>query len=563
MNIEQNLDRIIQAKSAIIRSLQEKNSDIPDNTLIDNIPTYIENLPTSGGEGGGNASGELTQKYPGATVLRIVVPHENYDFTIKLCGNSNPTYDVDWGDDIIEYQKKATEVQHHIYSKPGVYDINIFNLSENVFFGSCENIEMPGGITNYISTLFNNRNNDVWNNKYYIIKHDNICTDIILGDKITKISEYAFTDNNTLKNIKMGNIITYIEGSCFQNCYNLSTVALSTSVSTIRSSTFQNCHNLSSINLSSVTSIDTYAFQNCHNLSSIDLSSVTSINSYAFQNCYSLAKVILPSSLTSIANYSFSTCRSLQHLVIPPNFKTLGNYAFQNCYSLNTIVSQALTAPTIYAYTFPNSTSYAYTKRYIYIYKDATGYDSGNWQTYLINKGWEIRYIEEMEEKIPTVLKLKTTDNFFQRLDVLGNAELINYELINDEYIYYFDNDIEEIGAFSFYKRALKNIVVPEGVEVLYKSFNQCTSLEEVDLPSTLTTIDEYSFSGCTNLHTLICRSMVAPTSANATWNNIGSKVPSGVKKRLLIYRNATGYDSSNTYWNELFNKGFTIEYLD
>ena len=116
MNITDNLIRIKEGKDNIIKSLKNKGVDIADNTLINEIPTIIDNAEIGGG-GGDTPSQpetpELVQKYEGASVFRINVPTDNYEFAINLCNNaSTATYDVDWGDGSLE-SGLTTDEQHH------------------------------------------------------------------------------------------------------------------------------------------------------------------------------------------------------------------------------------------------------------------------------------------------------------------------------------------------------------------------------------------------------------------------------------------------------------------
>ena len=99
MNITDNLIRIKEGKDNIIKSLKNKGVSIADNTLINEIPTIIDNAEIGGGGGSDTPvqpeTPELVQKYEGATVFRINVPEDNYEFAINLCNDaSTATYDV-------------------------------------------------------------------------------------------------------------------------------------------------------------------------------------------------------------------------------------------------------------------------------------------------------------------------------------------------------------------------------------------------------------------------------------------------------------------------------------
>ena len=570
MNITDNLIRIKEGKENIIKSLKNKGVSIADNTLINEIPTIIDNAEIGGG---GDTPvqpeiPELVQKYEGASVFRINVPEDNYEFAINLCNDATKaTYDVDWGDGTLEYGL-TTDEQHHIYSKAGIYDVNIYNISKDITLG--------GGDTNSnINFLFNNSNNDSWGYNNFQKTKDLIKLYLLIGKNITSIGDNAFRFNPYLIYINLSDSVTSIGSSAFGFCRNLRYINIPNSVTTIKSHAFINCSALSSLYLpknitklndyifsgcesltkitipESVTSIGAYAFSNCSSLQSVNISdNITSIESYAFESCTSLTEITIPESVTSIGGYAFkgcncltkitipesvtsiggfvfyycislqsveipesvtsissntfSNCSSLQSVVIPNNVTSISNTAFSACYYLQSIICLNPTAPTISSSSFPTS-SFRYTKRYLYVPKDSQGYTEGNWKTYLIDKGWELRYIEDKPEKTPTTLKLKTKNNFFHNLQAIGQANLIDYELIDNEYIYHFDDKITELTEYTFYNKVLEEIELPESVEIIGTyAFSKCSSLQSIVIPEGVTSIGTYAFSNCSSLQSIV-----------------------------------------------------------
>ena len=610
MNITENLTRIKQGKDDIITALQNKGSDIKNDTLINEISNYVDKLEIGGGGDTPSVPTELVQKYEGATVFRIAVPEDNYEFAINLCNNaSTATYDVDWGDGVLEYGK-TTDEQHHTYSKAGTYDVNVYNISKGITLGGSYQITLGFNSNEKITIyyLFDNTNNDYWGVYRYIVNKDYICTDILIGKGVTYIGSSAFNNCPSLQSIVISNSVKSIEDYAFQDCSSLQSVVIPEGITSIGSNTFQSCSSLQSIVIpDGVTSIGSSAFYGCTSLQSIVIpDGVTSIGSSAFQNCYSLQSVVIPEGITSIGNYIFQSCSSLQSIVIPDGVTSIGSSAFYGCTSLQAITINSLTAQTIQSTSFPTS-NFKYTKRYLYVPKESTGYDSGNFKTYLIDKGWELRYLED-REKTPTTLKLKTTNNFFHNLLSLGQANLIDYELINDEYIYNFDNKITELTQYIFYHPVLEEIIIPEGVTSIGRyAFHQCNRLQSVTIPDSVTSIEERAFYNCSILTTvsipegvtsigvsvftncynlqsvvipnsltsietsvfqacyalqsITCKAMVAPTITSYTFSYIGQNVPTDTPKVLRVPEGAEGYDSGNwkTY---VIDKGYTLEYV-
>ena len=58
---------------------------------------------------------------------------------------------------------------------------------------------------------------------------------------------------------------------------------------------------------------------------------VTSIGDYAFSNCTSLTSVIIPDNVTNIGNYAFNGCSSLTSVNMPDSITNILDYAFYNC----------------------------------------------------------------------------------------------------------------------------------------------------------------------------------------------------------------------------------------
>lgn len=104
-------------------------------------------------------------------------------------------------------------------------------------------------------------------------------------------------------------------------------------------------------------------------------------------------------------------------------------------------------------------------------------------------------------------------------------------------------------------------LVLEEGITNLSPSvyygynFADCTSLQSVDLPSTLTLLGCYEFKGCTSLSRITSRATIAPT----VQTTFGYKTFDGVKSggQLIVPEGATGYQN----WLNAGLNGWTIIY--
>ena len=122
-------------------------------------------------------------------------------------------------------------------------------------------------------------------------------SEYIIGEGVTEIGEWAFSDCSNIKNITIPDGVTKIAKRAFQGCSGLTNIIIPGSVSSIGDNAFTNCSGLTSIIIpDGVTSIGYQAFSNCNAMTSVTIpNSVTEIGEWAFIKC---------SSLTSIANYA-------------------------------------------------------------------------------------------------------------------------------------------------------------------------------------------------------------------------------------------------------------------
>ena len=180
------------------------------------------------------------------------------------------------------------------------------------------------------------------------------CWVITFDKDVTKIGYYAFygyqTDCNKLTSVTIGDSVTTIGEYAFSNCESLTSVTIPDSVTTIGEWAFYYCESLTSVTIgNSVTTIGDSAFLCCSKLTSVTIpDSVTTIGGGAFKSCTSLTSVTIPDSVTTIGDSAFGECSSLKE------FK--GKFAADNGRCLimdNTIIAYANASGT--TYTIPDS----------------------------------------------------------------------------------------------------------------------------------------------------------------------------------------------------------------
>ena len=106
---------------------------------------------------------------------------------------------------------------------------------------------------------------------------------------------------------------------------------------------FHNCRGLTSVTIpNSVTHIDWKAFYGCSGLTSVTIpNSVTYIGSDAFSDCSGLTSVTIPNSVTYIGSDAFSDCSGLTSVTIPNSVTYIGSDAFSGCSGLTSVIWNA------------------------------------------------------------------------------------------------------------------------------------------------------------------------------------------------------------------------------
>ncbi len=233
-------------------------------------------------------------------------------------------------------------------------------------------------------------------------------------------------------------------------------------VTSVAENAFRVCLDLKNIMFegnSQLTSIGEHAFDNCSSLETITIpSSVTNIGSCAFQNCISLDSVIFEgnSQLTSIEEGAFWHCSSLTSILIPSSVTSIAGPILYGCSSLTNIIV------------------------------DENGvYDSRDNCNALI------------ETSTNTLLSgCKTT---------------------------IIPSSVTSIGEYAFSGCVDLTSIIFEGNSQLRSiganAFSGCNGLESVEIPTSVTTIDNYAFSYCSNLETITIPKSVKKVAENAFSN--------------------------------------------
>ena len=172
----------------------------------------------------------------------------------------------------------------------------------------------------------------------YAFYKNNYLETVSIGDGISKIGEYAFSECAKLTDFVALGVVEIIEECTFGGDTALETVQLN-GVKKICDAAFYNNTALVSIDLSTVLEVGYCAFENCTSLKELNLLEVVILDDGAFRNNQSVTKVVMPKveviGIEALSNLSVSTITlpNTVHEVRPMAFynnKNQTSFTYQN-----------------------------------------------------------------------------------------------------------------------------------------------------------------------------------------------------------------------------------------
>ena len=289
----------------------------------------------------------------------------------------------------------------------------------------------------------------------------------------------------------------------FASCSSLTSITIPNSVKSIAGGTFEDCSSLESITL---PFIGTKAAE------AGDFGSIFGGNSYEYFVPESLKSVTITGNVTSICSSAFKSCRNLTSIVIPESVTSIGNRAFGDCTSLTSIslpfVGAELdgTSNTHFGYIFGVASP---TGQGTYIPQTLTSVKiTGKNVTRIAANAFK-----DCSQLTSITIPASVTsigDGAFSsgKINSLYITDIakwcqIEFEANSAHPLYIADPRINNTTVKNLYLNdaLVKNLVIPVGVKkIKAHAFRNCTSITDIDIPNTVTSIGDYAFYYCKNL---------------------------------------------------------------
>ncbi|KAL7719297.1 hypothetical protein QTN25_003663 [Entamoeba marina] len=221
--------------------------------------------------------------------------------------------------------------------------------------------------------------------------------------------------------------------------------------------------------------------------------SLQSIGKCCFANCTSLSSIEIPSRVTSIEEYCFKNCCYLQSINLPSTITTLSESLFNDCLSLSAITIHS-TLTQIADDCFKNCNKL----KTVHIPHCSLFIPTVTYSVAILLESNMI-HCKNIKLSNEEVKQMTTIPNIVTHISkhCFKNSNITSIEIPSSVTL------IEE-GAFKHCK-SLQTVTFNNNsiFTIPKKMFLGCISLQSINIPSTINQLESYCFAGCSSLSTL------------------------------------------------------------
>jgi len=314
----------------------------------------------------------------------------------------------------------------------------------------------------------------------------------------------AFNKCTGLTSVKLSSSVTDMGIYAFADCTGITSIDIPDTVLSIGKGAFSGCTKLSNVKVSkNLETLEAELFKNCSVLNNIVIpDKVKSIGESAFCNCYLITDIVIPDSVTVIGNKAFQSCKALTSVAMGNGVRNIEKNAFYLCNKLTDVSAKSIGAWLAISFADPSANPTRYSKS-LYINDELM-------TSLVIPQGITTinDYAFYMVSSIETITFPETISNvgsnaFYEvspdKLYINDLNGWLNIDFANGD-----ANPTADTTAIYFNNEPVKNLIIPEGVEVIKPySFYRAAVLESISLPSTLKEIGNRAFTSCKGLKSI------------------------------------------------------------
>lgn len=329
-------------------------------------------------------------------------------------------------------------------------------------------------------------NDEITITKYLGNEKDVEIPDEISGVKVVAIGKEAFKDNGKIESVTVQDGVRSILSSAFNNCSNLKKVVLPEEIDYIGDCAFMNCKNLEEATMPKQSKdMGNAVFYNCSKLTEINIPrGITTIGIDFANGCSNLSEVTIPDTVLSILCGSFQECTSLREVTVPSSVNRI-EAPFQDLKHI--------------------------------IIKGEKGSEAEN---YAKRASFQFSDINKVENEDDALDKEKVSSEFKYIVNS-KEAEILSYVGKNEDVV--IPDTIEgvkvtSIGTNAFKDNSnIKSVKLSDSIEIINNSaFENCSSLEAINIPESITKIKDRAFKDCSALNEVSLKENLESIGYNA-----------------------------------------------
>ncbi|MBO4721270.1 MAG: leucine-rich repeat protein [Prevotella sp.] len=381
------------------------------------------------------------------------------------------------------------------------------NTTEGLVFDGCSGLANGKLIVDDLAWWCSVSWGGPYSTPLYYAKHiysdeDTEITNLIIPEGVTSIGSDAFNRCEGITSVSFPSTLKSIGDNAFANT-GLKSVDITKGLTTINSGAFMNCANLTSVTIpEGVETIGGSAF--CKTgLTSLKLPSTIRSMSQSFYGCESLATLTLTDGITTLGG-SFYSCTALTSVNIPGSIKEVGSSDFSSCTGLTTVTLNEGTEKVDF-----NDCTNLETINFPTSIKKVAIKGSSKLETVTLNEGiQEIISFNDcsalQQINVPSTVIYVGTFKNCNALEKVIVADVASWCAARHYDSRYYGPQKQAgklyLGTVD-QNEEITNLVVPEGVtKITGEAFLGLPNITTVTLPSTLTTMENKVFQGCTGV---------------------------------------------------------------